>query len=103
MLIAWSTFPDLATAEAVAQKLVEERLAACGTCQPRTVSIYQWEGKLEKTEETLVFFKIPGSDPLPFERRLHELHPYQVPEIIFAQPTHVSPAYLSWAEGCGKP
>jgi periplasmic divalent cation tolerance protein len=35
----------------------------------------------------------------PLAQRLHELHPYEVPEIVALESAAVAPAYLAWLLG----
>src|SRR5437867_10488614 len=101
ILLAVSTFPDLGTARKISNQLVTERFAACANIFPAVESIYRWKEKVETGNETLVFFKVSEDRRSAFQEKLHSLHPYEVPEIIFF-PVHVgSLAYLRWvAESC---
>ncbi len=96
ILVALTTFPDEAAAANAARMLVSENLAACGTLLPGARSIYQWEGKIEDASEVVVIFKIPSANKEAFSKRLIELHPYDVPELIFLAPSHVHEAYENW-------
>ena len=101
-LLVISTFPDVVTARPIARQLVEEKLAACANIIPVIESVFQWEGKMEETRETLVFFKTTPSRFPELQARLKSLHPYDVPEVIAIAVTAGSPDYLRWvAENCG--
>ena len=82
VLLAFSTFPDLDTARRIVRALVEARLVACGNIIPQVESIYRWQGKIEASNEVLVFFKPPALGLRSFRTKVKELHPYEVPEII---------------------
>lgn len=83
-------------AASLARVLVEERLAACATLIPAVQSIYRWQGEVESSTETLLLIKTV-TDKLPaLEARLHELHPYQVPEFLVLEVESGSHAYLDW-------
>jgi periplasmic divalent cation tolerance protein len=103
-LLAISTFPDAEVAQRVSQQLVEERLVACANILPRVQSIYRWKGKLETTEETVVFFKTTRERFSGLRSRLKELHPYDVPELIAFEIADGLPDYLRWiSESCESP
>ena len=100
-LLAISTFPDAEVAQRVSHQLVEERLVACANILPRVQSIYRWEGKLETSEETVVFFKTTCERSNDLRSRLKELHPYDVPELIAFEIADGLPDYLRWiSESC---
>ncbi|MEI6033877.1 MAG: divalent-cation tolerance protein CutA [Verrucomicrobiae bacterium] len=100
--IALTTFPEEEAAEQAARTLVTENLAACGTILPGARSIYRWEGKIEDSREVVVLFKIDAANQDRFEARLLELHPYDVPEMVFLLPSHVHAPYAQWIVAAGK-
>lgn len=101
VLLALSTFPDLETARRISKELVAGKLAACANILPSIESIYSWKGKIENGNETLVFFKTTQNRQAAFQEKLRSLHPYEIPEIIFAPITSGLPEYLRWvAENC---
>ena len=97
VLLAFSTFPDLEAARRIVRVLVEEKLVACANIIPQIESIYHWQGKIESSNEVLVYFKLPATGYATFERKLKELHPYDVPEIIAVEIRQGLPEYLNWA------
>jgi periplasmic divalent cation tolerance protein len=83
----------------IARVLVEERLAACVNLVRQVRSIYRWHGKIEDDRETLLFVKT-GKTLLPkLERRVRELHTYDVPEIMALSFDRGSKPYLDWLLG----
>ena len=94
--IVLSTFADGDSAAQVVRSLVSEKLAACGTIIPGARSIYCWKGVLEDNPEVLVIFKIAAANEDEFIRRLGELHPYDVPEIVSILPAQWNVAYGRW-------
>jgi periplasmic divalent cation tolerance protein len=95
-LLALTTLPDADSAERVGRTLVERRLAACASLLGGVRSIYRWQGAVEQATEVLVLLKTSADRREELERALLELHPYQVPELIFLDPDRVAPAYLAW-------
>jgi periplasmic divalent cation tolerance protein len=93
------TVPDPAVGRELARTVVEERLAACGNVIPGLVSVYRWKGGIHEDPEALVIFKTT-EDALPeLERRIVELHPYEVPEFLVIPLTHGHHPYLRWVAG----
>lgn len=103
ILLVLSTFPDAATARRIARQLVEERCAACANILPQIESIYWWEEKVERANETLVLFKTSAARYAALAIRLRQLHPYEVPEIIALPIGEGLPEYLRWiAQSCAQ-
>jgi periplasmic divalent cation tolerance protein len=101
ILLAVSTFPDAETARRISTQLVTEKFAACANILPGVESIYRWEGKVETAAETLALFKLSEDRQSAFQEKLRSLHPYEVPEIIFASVLGGLPEYLGWVtENC---
>ncbi len=101
VLLVFSTFPDAEKAGEVARRLVEEKLAACANILPGLQSIYTWEGSVTEASEVLCLFKVTRDGYPALARRLAELHPYEVPEIIGLSVAEGLPAYLGWvAQEC---
>jgi periplasmic divalent cation tolerance protein len=91
-----TSFADRETAERVAETLVTERLAACAQVLGPQTSIYRWNEKLERASEWRLEIKAASTRLTALERRLLELHPYDVPECIALPVIHGSDAYLRW-------
>jgi periplasmic divalent cation tolerance protein len=90
-------------AEAIAQRLVADRLAACAQFSGPITSIYRWEGKLEKSQEWLCTVKTLRSKYAQVEAAIRKLHSYQQPEIVAVAVIEGSEGYLSWvAEEVGQ-
>ncbi|MGC3991132.1 MAG: divalent-cation tolerance protein CutA [Chthoniobacteraceae bacterium] len=96
VLLVFATFPDLESARRIGNQLVKEELAACVNLVPQIESIYRWKGTLERSAETLALIKTTAEAYAVLEKRLHELHPYDVPEIIAVDLQAGLPAYLDW-------
>lgn len=96
VLIVFCTFPDADKARTIVKQIVDLRLAACGNILPEIHSIYHWEGKVESSDENLAIFKLAAAKYPDFEKKLRELHPYDVPEIISCRIDNALPEYLRW-------
>jgi periplasmic divalent cation tolerance protein len=91
------TTPDEKVAGEIAEKLVEEDIAACVNILPGVKSLFSWQRKLSREEETLMIVKTRRAF---FKDRvvplIQEHHPYQVPEIIALPIAGASESYLHW-------
>jgi periplasmic divalent cation tolerance protein len=83
-------------AHSIARKLVEERLAACVNVVGPIRSIYRWRDVVEDDLEFLLLIKTRASLLGRVERRVSELHTYEVPEVLALSPSGGSAAYLRW-------
>ncbi|RMG67095.1 MAG: divalent-cation tolerance protein CutA [Nitrospirae bacterium] len=90
------TAPDEEVAASIAKTIVEERLAGCVNIVKGIRSIYSWEGKTEDEPEVMMFIKTRKSLYKPLERRLIDLHPYSVPEVICLELKDGSEDYFKW-------
>ena len=96
VLLAYSSCPDAASAEAIARALVAERLAACVNQLPGLRSTYRWQGQLEQASEVLLLIKTTSDRLDAMTARLRDLHPYELPEFIAVEVRAGLPAYLDW-------
>ncbi|TWT46857.1 divalent-cation tolerance protein CutA [Botrimarina hoheduenensis] len=103
LLLVTTTAPDRATADRLARVLVERRLAACVQVAGPLHSTYRWQGVIESAEEWQVTAKTLPACFAALSAALHELHPYETPELIATPVTEVSAAYAAWvAEECAE-
>jgi periplasmic divalent cation tolerance protein len=93
------TVPDVDTGCSLARRVVGERLAACGNVIPGLTSVYRWDGKVQEDSEALVIFKTTERVLPDLERRVLELHPYEVPEFLALSITDGHFPYLRWVVG----
>ena len=75
---------------------MSERLAACVNVLPGVESIYRWQGKVETSQEVLAVIKTTAERYAELAKRLRELHPYAVPEIVALPAAAVAESYLAW-------
>jgi periplasmic divalent cation tolerance protein len=97
MWIAWTTVANRDDAERLARRAVEHRLAVCAQIDGPVVSFYQWEKRVERSEEWRVTFKCVPERLAALEARILTDHPYQVPEWLAVRAEHVGEKYLNWA------
>jgi periplasmic divalent cation tolerance protein len=100
MIVVFVTCRDRAEAERIAFALVEERLAACVNVVPSAVSIYRWQGAVERAEEAWMIIKTTRERFAALEKRIRQLHSYEVPEVVALEVVSVSEPYGRWLREC---
>ncbi|MGM0594842.1 MAG: divalent-cation tolerance protein CutA [Pseudomonadota bacterium] len=93
-----TTCPDMAVAGQIADTLVAERLAACVNILPGAVSVYEWQGRVERDQELILLIKSRSDQLEELESRLLALHPYELPELIAVPIEQGLAPYLSWID-----
>ncbi|MBD2069632.1 divalent-cation tolerance protein CutA [Leptolyngbya sp. FACHB-671] len=89
------TAASKAEAEAIAQTLIQARLAACVSLMP-IQSVYTWQGKVHQEEEWQLMIKTDLNQFADVEAKIREIHSYEVPEIIALPILAGSQPYLNW-------
>ena len=87
-------------AESIARELVKRRLAACVSIVGQICSVFMWKGEVTEEGEKLLIIK---SEARLFPRlmeTIHELHSYEVPEILAVPIRDGDPKYLEWLGDC---
>jgi len=95
-LLVLSTCPNVAVAEDIATELLNKRLVACVNMIPGVISMYHWQGAVQKDQEVVLLMKTQHDDYDALQDALRRVHPYELPEIIAVSLENALPAYLSW-------
>jgi periplasmic divalent cation tolerance protein len=95
-VVVLTTIGSSTDGQTLASVLVNERLAACVNVLGEMESVYRWKGGVESERERQLVIKTTV-DRLPaLQTRVHELHPYEVPEFIVLPVGGGSERYLNW-------
>ena len=94
-LLVLSTCGERSEAEALAEALVADRLAACVNVVPGVRSVYEWQGKVERSEEVLLLIKTTREQFAALENAIRARSSYELPEVL-AVPVSGSADYLRW-------
>lgn len=92
------TTPSAAVAESLVRRMVDEGIVACGTVLPTVTSIFRWQGEVEQETESLIVFKTTAAGAERLVRRVPEVHPYEVPEVLVLPVDSGHVPYLEWVE-----
>ena len=88
--------PDEATASAIADRIVGERLAAAANIHAPISSRYHWKGRIERASEVPLVLKTRRSLFEALAARITELHPYETPGILGIKVVSVNESYRTW-------
>ena len=80
----------------LANRLVEQGLAACVNILPVMQSVYKWKGALQLGKEHQLLVKTRRDSYKAVELAIQAAHPYELPEIIAVPIVAGLPAYLAW-------
>jgi periplasmic divalent cation tolerance protein len=83
-------------ARALAQALVEARVAACVNIVPAIQSVYRWEDRVTSDAEQLLIIKTAVERVEALREELFARHPYDVPEFVVMKIDGTSDAYGAW-------
>ncbi len=81
--------------EKIAKTLVEERKIACVNIIKDVKSFFVWKGEVNREDEEVLIMKTSGEKVREVMERIREIHPYEVPEILYFR-VDGSEDYISW-------
>jgi periplasmic divalent cation tolerance protein len=90
------TCPDAASARAIAEAAVGERLAACAHLHLPIESVYHWKGRIERAQEVLLVLKTRAGLFPQLAARVRALHAYELPAILATPVPEVTDDYRAW-------
>jgi periplasmic divalent cation tolerance protein len=93
--MTYTLVSNLEEAKKIAKILIQEKLAACVNILPSIVSIYEWKGQIEESNEVGLLIKCSLSNQENLVKRLQALHPYELPAICSLQ-TETSAEFQAW-------
>ena len=97
-VVVFITTP-LGEGEKLANFIVENKLGACVNVIPGVSSVYWWQGNIEKDKEDLLVVKTTYRKFPELVKKVKEIHPYSVPEILALPILAGNEDYLKWIEG----
>ena len=95
-IVIFVTASSIHEARKIGRTLVEEGLVACCNISQSIESIFTWQGKINVGNEVLIILKTKENLFHAVEKRVKQLHSYEVPEIIALPIIQGSKDYLDW-------
>lgn len=97
-VLIYTTWPDAETAERVGAEAVAERLAACANVLAPMISIYRWEGAIDRAAEVPMILKTTARSSERLRDFILARHPYDTPAIVALSvlTDGSNPAFLDW-------
>ena len=90
-----TTLPTQAAAEELAAAIVQNRLAACVQITGPILSVYRWQGGVNKDQEFSLCCKTTTTRRAQLIDYLRAHHPYELPEIVTCV-IQSTPEYAAW-------
>ena len=101
--VVYITVPSKDVGRNIASELLNARLVACVNMIPAVESMYRWEGEVQTDEELLLMAKTRSALVNDIAKRVTDLHPYDLPEVIAAPIAGGLQGYLDWVVSSTKP
>ncbi len=95
-VFVYTTYPSVVEAERAGRTLVERRLCACVNILPGMVSLYWWQGAIERGEEVVMIIKTRAALAEAVRAAVKEMHSYTTPAILVLPIEAVDPDYHAW-------
>ena len=95
-VFVYTTFPSVVEAERAGRALVDARLAACVNILPGMISVYRWQGAVERAEETVMIVKTRASLGEAVRASVKATHPYDTPAIVVLPVESIDDRYFAW-------
>jgi periplasmic divalent cation tolerance protein len=95
-VFVYTTYPSSVEAEAAGRALVERRLCACANILPGMVSLYWWQGKIDRGDEVVMIIKTRASLAEAVRAAVRQMHSYATPAILVLPIESVDPDYHAW-------
>jgi periplasmic divalent cation tolerance protein len=95
-VFVYTTYPSAVEAETAGRALIDQSLAACVNILPGMVSLYRWQGAIERGEEAVMIIKTRASLAELVCAAVKKMHSYTTPAILVIPLESVDAGYLGW-------
>ena len=96
--LIYTTWPDMETAESAARSAVESGLAACANIIPGMVSVFRWDGAVQRESEVVMLLKTTADGAAALSSLMSSVHPYDTPAVmsLAVDAATSSAPFLAW-------
>ena len=95
-VFVYTTYPSVVEAERAGRALVERRLCACVNILPGMISLYWWQGAIERGDEVVMIIKTRATLAEAVRAAVKAMHSYTTPAILVLPIETVDPEYHAW-------
>ncbi len=95
-ILVCTSVNDKKIATEIANHLISNKYSPCIHIISNNESIYQWDNSIQVTNEYLLHIKSIKSKFNVIEKSIYDLHPYDIPEVVVIDITHISEKYFKW-------
>ena len=96
ILMVYMTVSSRDEADTIADMLITKRLAACVNVLGKISSVYEWEGKIEHSDEFAIIAKTTEEKYPQLEQHVKDSHSYECPCIVAMPITNGHGPFLEW-------
>ena len=100
LIVCLTTVSDEDQARFIAQRLLQERVAACVQVDSPIQSFYRWESKDYVETEFRLVIKSTKDRLQELKETLIKCHPYEQPQIVVLNCIDADPGYADWVQQC---
>ncbi|KAL1239953.1 Protein CutA [Trichinella spiralis] len=94
--IVYSTVPSMEVGKDIARAILNRNDAACINLIPNVVSMFNWGGGIDESEEVVLIIKTTKKQFRKINATIVERHPYSVPAILEIPVENGNSKFLSW-------
>ncbi len=95
-VFVYTTYPSVVEAEKAGNALVGTRLAACVNILPGMISVYRWQGAVERAGEVVMIVKTRATLADAVRDSVKATHPYDTPCIAVLPIETIDERYFGW-------
>ena len=96
--ILYTTYPNETEAKKIIEVLLKESLIVCANIIPKITSMYEWKGKTQVDQESVAVLKTTSGLLNRVEKRIKELHSYDIPCILQLPQVQANHEFTTWVE-----
>ena len=96
VVFVYTTHPSIVEAERIGRELVQRRLCACVNILPGMVSLYWWQGSIERGEEVVMIIKTRAALAEQVGASVRQMHSYTTPAMLVLPIESVDQSYKAW-------